>query len=58
VNTFKPYGSLAAQKAIMSMLGIDCGPTRLPVRALSADAVAALRSDLAALGFFEWLRDE
>lgn len=54
VDTFKPYGPLAAQKAIMGMLGLDCGPTRLPVKPLSREAVEKLRGELEALGFFAW----
>jgi N-acetylneuraminate lyase len=56
VRTFIPYGPLAAQKAIMSMLGLDCGPTRLPVRPLSPEAIEKLRGELEELGFFAWIQ--
>jgi N-acetylneuraminate lyase len=55
VRTFLPYGSRAAQKAIMSMVGPDCGPPRLPVAPLTAQQRAALRNELEAIGFFEWI---
>ena len=56
VRTFVPYGARAAQKAIMSMVGPDCGPSRLPVKTLSPVQADALRNDLTAIGFFEWIR--
>ncbi len=55
VRTFVPYGPRAAQKAIMSMVGPDCGPTRLPVAPLGAPQADALRHDLESIGFFEWI---
>ncbi len=57
VRTFVPYGHRAAQKAIMAIAGCDCGPTRLPVAPLDASATAALRKDLEAIGFFDWLAE-
>ncbi|MCG8583259.1 MAG: dihydrodipicolinate synthase family protein [Pirellulales bacterium] len=54
VATFTPYGHRAAQKAIMSMVGPDCGPCRLPLRSLTARQTELLRKDLEAIGFFEW----
>ena len=55
VRAFLPYGPRSAQKAIMSMVGLDCGPTRLPVAAMTDSATAALRDELEAIGFFQWL---
>ena len=43
-------------KAAMGMLGIDVGPCRLPLGPLDDDQTAALRTDLEAIGFFEWPR--
>jgi N-acetylneuraminate lyase len=54
VRTFLPFGSRAAQKAIMNMVGPNCGPARLPVTALHESEIQALRSELEAIGFFEW----
>ena len=45
-----------AIKAMMKLVGPDCGGTRLPQRALAADEVAALREGMEAIGFFDWGR--
>src|SRR5436190_225761 len=50
------YGFLPAAKAATSMLGVDLGPTRTPLRALNSDQTKKLRADLEQLGFFEWLK--
>jgi len=55
VRAFIPYGPRGAQKAIMAMVGLDCGPARLPIRSLSPEAAAGLRKDLEEIGFFDWL---
>jgi N-acetylneuraminate lyase len=47
------YGPSA--KAVMGLLGIECGPARLPLIALGAEAPAELRSELERLGYFEWI---
>lgn len=47
------HGGLAAGKAIMAMIGLPCGPMRLPMRTLEHDQITALRRDLEACGFFE-----
>jgi len=44
-------GGLAAGKAVMEFIGVDCGPTRLPLRTLSASEKRSLRQELAAVGF-------
>jgi N-acetylneuraminate lyase len=43
-------------KAIMGLLGKDCGPNRLPLRALSDAENKQLRVDLEQIGFFSWGR--
>ncbi len=55
VRAFIPYGSRGAQKAIMRMIGIDCGPSRLPVRTLTTTQYVALEQELREIGFFEWI---
>ena len=50
------FRALPAFKALMTMIGFDCGPTRLPVVPLDAGEVDALRSELEAIGFFDWGR--
>lgn len=46
------HGGLPAGKAIMKMIGVDCGPVRLPLRSLTASAEQALRADLESKRFF------
>ena len=48
------HGGLPAGKAMMKLIGVDCGPVRLPLRSLSAAAEGALRADLERLGFFSY----
>ncbi len=56
VRAFVPYGPRASQKVIMSMVGPDCGPPRLPVAQLTPTDVEAMRRDLDAIGFFESIK--
>lgn len=44
---------LAASKALMPWLGIDCGPVRLPLVQPAPAQLAELRAKLEPLGFFE-----
>ena len=52
VRVLERFGGLAAGKAVMKLTGIDCGPVRPPMRSLCDADVAALRDQLAAIGFF------
>ncbi len=45
------YGGLPAGKAMMKMLGADCGPVRPPLRNLTPEECEAFRQDLARVGF-------
>jgi N-acetylneuraminate lyase len=47
-------GGLAAGKKIMKLIGIDCGPTRLPLRTLTLANEIKLREELDAIGFFNY----
>ena len=49
-------GYMGAAKATMQMLGVDVGPARLPNNTLSGEQTEKLRSELEALGFFEWVQ--
>lgn len=49
-------GYMGAAKAVMKMLGVDVGPARLPHSNPDADMVKALREDLEAMGFFDWVK--
>jgi N-acetylneuraminate lyase len=56
VRLLSGYGYMGAAKAVMTMLGVDVGPPRLPSPRLSAAQAAELRGRLEALGFFDWDR--
>lgn len=45
IRSLQKYSFLPAAKAVMSFLGIDCGPVRAPLSNLRSDQVALLRSD-------------
>ncbi|MEO7599127.1 MAG: dihydrodipicolinate synthase family protein [Opitutus sp.] len=46
------HGGLAAGKAIMGLIGLNCGPVRRPLTPLSVKQSAGLRADLDQAGFF------
>ena len=45
------YGGLPAGKAMMKMIGIDCGPVRSPLQNLATNTLAAFQTELAKTGF-------
>jgi N-acetylneuraminate lyase len=45
------HGGLAAGKAIMKMIGLDCGSVRAPLQKLSTDALQSLTRELEQVGF-------
>ncbi len=49
------HRGLPAFKAMMKLIGLDCGPTRLPLVALSDTETASLQRGLEEIGFFDWL---
>jgi N-acetylneuraminate lyase len=49
VKTLASYGFSAASKAVMTLIGVDCGPVRSPLRNLSSAESAALEEELASL---------
>lgn len=51
------YPFLPATKQIMTWLGDDCGPARLPLPRMTAEQIVELRTDLESIGFFEWGRN-
>lgn len=55
IDLVHPFGGLPALKAIASMIGVDCGPCRLPLRDLDEPARAGLRRGLESIGFIETL---
>lgn len=54
IEVHNRYGGLVAGKAIMKLIGVDCGPVRLPLRAISAADETKLRADLEKIGFFDY----
>ncbi len=45
------HGGLPAGKAMMKILGLDCGPMRPPIRNLTVEQYAVFQHDLASVGF-------
>ena len=50
------YRPLPGLKSMMKIAGIDCGPTRLPMVAMSDDEIDALKRDLESIGFLKWMQ--
>jgi len=50
---FKYRGGVVCGKAIQSLCGIECGPSRLPLQTLSDLEIHTLQKDLEAINFFE-----
>lgn len=46
-------GGVRAGKAIMGLIGIECGPCRLPIKKMTIDESKSLKKDLLEIGFFE-----
>jgi N-acetylneuraminate lyase len=53
----KYRGGAIGGKAIQSLCGIECGPSRLPIQTLSGDEITQLKKDLEALTFFEVIQN-
>ncbi|MBS3769693.1 MAG: dihydrodipicolinate synthase family protein [Bacteroidales bacterium] len=47
-------GAITAGKSIMKMLGIDCGPCRLPLRTLTRKDEETLQKELDDISFFQY----
>lgn len=56
VNVIMQFDAQAGLKAMMKLVGLDCGPSRLPLVTLKQDEADKLRRDMEAIGFFEWGR--
>ena len=48
------YGGISAGKAIMKMIGIDCGPVRPPLLNLTNEEYDKMYADLSEAGFFTY----
>jgi N-acetylneuraminate lyase len=51
------YGGNAGLKAAMSLVGLDCGPLRLPQHGLRPDEIQQMRRELEMAGFFDLERE-
>jgi N-acetylneuraminate lyase len=56
IAVLSKFGGLSACKAAMKIIGLDCGPVRLPLRNLSPEEYDALQAELDRIGFFEFRR--
>lgn len=53
VRVLQNHGGGPAIKSAMSLIGLECGPVRLPQSSLSAESLASLRNELDSIGFFQ-----
>lgn len=53
VTLILEYKGMAGLKAVMKMIGLDCGPCRLPLHTLNDAECGKLKDALNQLGFFE-----
>ncbi len=56
VNAIMQFEAQPGLKAMMKLVDLDCGPSRLPLVTLKPDEVDKLRRDMEEIGFFEWGR--
>jgi len=47
-------GGVRGGKAIMKLIGIDCGSCRLPIKPFSVEEYDKLKGDLDAINFFDF----
>ena len=52
IDMFKARDYIPTAKAVMALVGVDCGPVRPPLKRLSKGKIDQLRLDLDAMGFF------
>ena len=53
ITALKKFGGVVSGKAVMKMIGIDCGPVRLPLRNLTSEQYESLYTELEKIGFFD-----
>jgi N-acetylneuraminate lyase len=56
INAIMKVDAQSGLKAMMKLIGLDCGPTRLPLVTLPPETIDKLRREMEAVGFFEWGR--
>jgi len=58
IRTMNRWPFHPAMKAVMRMIGADCGPCLLPQPRLSKDQIDDLRRSIEGIGFFDWARPD
>ncbi len=53
IQVLNKHGFLAASKAVMGFIGVDCGPVRPPLRNLTSDELAGLARELERFEVFD-----
>ena len=48
------FGLAAMTKAMLKSMGVDLGPPRLPMKAVTPDCYRQMQQDLTDIGFYEW----
>ena len=54
IRILSRYRGQPAFKAVMKLIGFDCGPNRLPLETLTSDELKAMEAELDEIGFFDW----
>lgn len=54
VTLLNAHGGLSAGKAMMKIIGIDCGPVRLPLQTMPSRQESSLRTALDQIGFHDF----
>ena len=55
IDVLMARGYMEHAKAVMGLVGVECGPARSPLGQLANEDKESLRDELAALGFFVWV---
>ena len=56
VRVLLKHGFAGSAKAVMGMIGIECGNVRSPLNPLSPEQINDIRTGLDNIGFFEWIK--
>lgn len=56
VRLLNRYRGQPAVKGVMKLIGLDCGPDRLPLETLNPKELDSLKRKLEEIGFFQWAR--
>jgi len=55
ISVIARFCYMGAAKAVMRMVGVNCGPVRLPLRSPDSEALKRLEKELGQIGFFDWI---